>query len=303
MKKNVLFSLVFIAALALALVNCSKPASNLHLPPSQVHFIGNKIQPYAVEVDPAPSHAIQLGVTDVSSEDREITINVTSPTGAAEGTHYTLSTSSSHVISLPAGQTLAEFEVQGIFSAYASGRKDTLIFTFTEPSISPAPFSDTVKLIVRGACFDGDVTEDALNSLLGVYDNSSDDGFGPFGPYTTTIVSITPLTGTTARAVINNVWADGFGNVNFIMDWSDPNNTTIRVENETVVPADAGILNPSFDGLNLVIADHDDPGTTPNNFSVCRNKLYLRYALGVYDPVSGQILGYFPNVGTTIMER
>jgi hypothetical protein len=103
--------------------------------------------------------------------------------------------------------------------------------------------------------------------------------------------------------VINNVWDDGFGNVNFILDWTNPLNTTIKVEAPTITPADAGILNPAYNGMKLVIRDHPNPGTASNKFSVCNQTINMYYQLGVYNPATSTILGYFPNVGTTVMSH
>lgn len=301
MKKNILLFLVILSGLVLSFIQCTKPASNLRIPPALVHFDGDRVQTYSITTNPAPEYGVKVAVTTVSSEARTATYNVTSTTGAVAGTHYNLIGGST--INIPAGQATAEIKVQGVYSAYTSGRKDTLVFTLKEPSLAPASFSDTVKLVLRGPCFDGDITSAELNSLLGAYNNSNDNGFGGWGPYTTTVVSVTQLTATTARAVINNVWDFGFGNVNFILDWTNPNNTTITVESPTITSADAGALNSAYAGLNLVIADHPSPGTASNRFSVCNSRINLRYALGVFDPSSGTILGFFPNVGTTTMQR
>lgn len=301
MKKNAFFFFIIISGLMLSLIQCTKPADNLRIPPALVHFDGDEVQTYSITTNPAPEYAVNVAVTNVSSEDRTFTYNVTSTTGAVPGTHYNLA--GGNTITVPAGQATAQIKIQGIYSAYTTGRKDTLVFTLKEPSLKPASFSDTVKLVLRGPCFDGDISAAELNSLIGPYTRSNDNGFGAWGPYTTTVVSVTQLTATTARAVINNVWDFGFGNVNFILDWTDPNNTNIRVESPTVTSADAGVLNPAYAGLNLVIADHPTPGTASNKFSVCNSRINLRYALGVYDPSSGTILGLFPNVGITTMQR
>lgn len=303
MKKNILFGLIALSGLIIFSIRCTKPASNLHVPPEYAHFIGDELQTYSIEINPAPVYIVQVGLTDVSDKDRTVTFNVTSPTGAVAGTHYTLLTTG-NTITIPAGETIAEIGVQGSFAPYTSGRKDTLIFSLQSPSVSPAPFSDTVKLVLRGPCFDGDITIAELNSLLGAYNNTKDAGdFGTWGPYTATVVSVTQLTPTTARAVINNVWDAGLGNVNFILDWSDPNNTYARVESETITPANAGNLNPAYNGMNIVIADHPGVANTSKKFSVCNGRFSLRYAFGVFDPGSGTVLGYFSNVGMTNLQR
>lgn len=301
MKKNILLIFILFAGFILFFSNCNKPASNLHIPPALAHFIGDRSQVYFITANPAPVHKIKIGVTEVSSQDRTISYKVSSTTGAVQGTHYSL-TSGSTVL-LPGGQSIAEIEIQGVYAPYTSGRKDTLLFTLTEPSISPAEYDDTVKLILRGPCFDGAIGDEELEALKGVYTNCNDAGFVTSGPYPMTIVSVTRLTPTTARAVINNVWDYGLGDVNFILDWTDPNNTTIRVEAPTVTPANPGIFNAAYNGMNLVIRDHTVPGTASNKFSVCNGRLNLRYQFGVYNPTTGAVLGYFGTVATTVMMR
>lgn len=304
MKKNILLSLIVLSGLIFVSIRCTKPASNLYIPPELAHFIGDESQTYSIVVNPAPVYKVQVGLTDVSDKDRTVTFKITSPTGAVAGTHYTLTTTG-NTITIPAGETIAEIGVQGAFAPYnGTGRKDTLVFSLESPSVTPASFSDTVKLVLRGPCFDGDITSVELNSLLGAYNNTRDAGdFGTWGPYTSTVVSVTQLTPTTARAVINNVWDAGFGNVNFILDWTDPNNTYARVESPTVTPANAGNLNPAYNGMNIVIADHPNVPSSSKKFSVCNQRFNLRYAFGVYNPASGSILGYFSNIGMTNMQR
>jgi hypothetical protein len=115
-----------------------------------------------------------------------------------QGTHYTLGTPGSVVI--PAGQSTANIAVHGIYSAYTSGRKDTLIFTLQDPELTPAEFENTVKLVLRGACFEGDVN---LDELLGDY-NKTNETFGtsPYGPYTTSVSSVNQLTPTSGTIVV-----------------------------------------------------------------------------------------------------
>jgi hypothetical protein len=299
------FQLFALLALLLTLTySCSKPASNLEVPPSLAKFIGDEDQSYSIVSDPAPAYTVQVGLTTVADQDRTVTVKVTSSTGATEGTHYSLGgLGSGGTISIPAGEVLGSFTVTGVYDQYISGRKDTLIIALTTPGVEVANFNDTIRLLMRGPCFDGDVTEAELAALVGVYNNSIDAGFGDYGPYPTRVVSITPLTATTARAVINNVWDYGFGDVPFIMDWSDPANTVINVEAPTITPADAGILNSAYDGMNLVIRAAPAASTAANNFSICNSRINLRYQLGVYDPGSGAILGYFGTVATTVMRR
>jgi hypothetical protein len=268
---------------------------------SQAHFNGAKTQQYNITTNPPPAYNIVIGTTDVSDQDRVITFNVTSPSGAVAGTEYTLGITGT-TVTIPAGQATATIPVTGNFNSFNAGQKDTLVFTLKEPSVKVAGFLDTVNLVLRGPCFDGVDINDAANrtATLGDYNNSNDDGFGPYGPYQTKLKSITLLTATTARAVINNVWDFGFGDINFIIDWTTSSNVTINVEGTVVTGADAGVLNPAYNGMNLVIRKHPSAN---GNYSVCTGTHTLRYQLGVYNPATSSILGYFGAIGITVMNR
>ena len=181
----------------------------------------------------------------------------------------------------------------GIFSAYASGRKDTLIFTLQNPDIAPAEFENTVKLVLRGACFEGDVN---LNELLGDYNKTIETlGTGaPYGPYTTSISAVNQLTATTGTIVVENIWDNGWGSITFTLNWSDPNNRTAIVIAQSSGIADAGTLDPSFAGEQVAVRPYaGQPGT----FSVCTNTLTLKMQLGLAG------LGYFQQLYTVNMAR
>lgn len=302
-RYNFIGSVLLLAIMLLA-IRCTKPSSNLVIPPSLAKFMGEDNQSYQVTSDPATPYTIQVGVTAVAQEARSVTVNIGSSTGAVEGTHYTLTgLGAGRSLTIASGEAIAEFQITGVFNQYVSGRKDTLQIWLSEPGIEVAQYLDTIQLVLRGPCFDGDVTEADLNAMVGVYNNCFDAGFDDWGPYTARVVSITPLTATTARAIINNVFDYGFGDVPFIMDWTDPNNTVINVEAPTIVPADAGLLNGAYAGMNFVIRAAPAASTVPNNFSVCNSRLNLRYQLGVYDPATSTLLGFFGTVATTTMRR
>lgn len=302
MNKNKFTGGLLLAAILSLAIGCTKPASNLTVPPSLAKFMGEPEQDYPVDVDPAPPFVVRVGVTGTADEDRTVTINVTSTTGAVAGTHFNVSgLGAGNTLTIPAGEVFAEFSVTGVFSQYAGGRKDTLQIALDGPGMDIASFDDTLKLAMRGPCFDGDINEETLESMLGAYNNSFDAGFEPWGPYTTRVVSITPLTATTARAIINNVFDYSLGDIPFIVDWSDPANVVINVEQPTIVPGDAGLLNPAYDGMSLVIRAPTGSPTASNQFSVCNRRINLRYQFGVYD--GSAILGYFGTVATTQMRR
>src|SRR5690606_6800539 len=117
---------------------------------------------------PTVTYKVPVGVTTVSASDRTVTVDISSPTGAVEGQHYTVD---SKTVTIPAGKTVDSITVQGDYASYLSGRKDTLIFTIVEPGVKPSDYNSTFTLLMRGPCFASDINTD-LNSLLGTYANT-----------------------------------------------------------------------------------------------------------------------------------
>ncbi len=292
-KKNnmkIVSSITCLAFIVLTVLVASCEKTEITIAPSQAHFVGDEIQIYSIETDPAPVYNVVVGATNVADQDRTVTYTITSPTGAVAGTHYSVATPGSVVI--PAGQSTANIAFQGVYSAYSSGRKDTLIITLQDPELTPAEFENTVKLVLRGACFEGDVD---LNSLLGDYKKTNETfGTSPYGPYTTSISSVNQLTPTSGTIVVENIFDFGWGPITFTLDWSDPNNRTAVVIAQSSGIADAETLDPSFAGEEVAVRPFaGQPGT----FSVCKNTLTLKMQLGVAG------LGYFPSLYTVNMAR
>lgn len=259
---------------------------------AQVHFIGAKFQNYQMTVNPAPVYKVNLGTTDVSSSARTVTVKVTSPTGAVAGTHYTIA--GGGTVTIPAGQATASIDVQGVYSQYTSGRKDTLVFTLAQPDITPAKFTDTVKLVLRGPCFEGDVT---LPAFAGNWVANETFGTSAYGPYACTIPlgSITSLTPTTGTVTVTNIWDNGWGPITFTLDWTDPVNRTATVVSQNAIPgSNAGDMNPAYAGQTVAVRPFaGQPGT----FSACNSTFTLRMQLGVTG------VGYFTALYTVNLTR
>jgi hypothetical protein len=284
-------SISFLALAVLTIVAISCKKTGITIAPPQAHFVGDANQTYSILVDPAPAYNVVVGTTNVASADRKVSYTVTSPTGAVAGTHYTLGTPGT--ITIPAGQSTANIDVHGIYSAYAtSGRKDTLIFTLTDPEVTPAEFQNTVKLLLRGPCFEGDVD---LNAFLGDYDKTTETfGTSAYGPYTTSISSFTQLTPTSGTIKVENIFDFGWSPITFTLDWTDPANRTVTVVSQSGGIADAGTLDPSFAGEEVQVRPFaGQPGT----FSACTGRLTLKMQLGVAG------LGYFGSLYTVNMVR
>ena len=223
------FFIAFIFAIFI-LSSCDKTKLyDYEYPASEAHFIGAKNQSYQILSATQPAYKIDLGTTDVVNADREISYKVTSPSGAVGGTNYNIATgNSTGKIVIPAGQSTGNISVQGIFAPYnATGRKDTLIFIITQPSIKSSIFSDTVKLALRGSCFEGDIV---LSELLGNYANTREVfGTSPYGPYLTKITSAVSTGVKTGRITVTNIWDNGWGPLQFDLDRNDPLNTSAIV--------------------------------------------------------------------------
>ena len=287
-------SIGLLVVLGCLFIGCKKD-NVLVVAPAQAHFVGAKSQSYSILTNPATPYKITVGTTDVSTSDRTITFKVSSTTGAVSGTHYTLSGVSGNTVVIPAGKATADITVQGIFAPYnGTGRKDLLEFVLSSPSVDPAKFSDTVRLQLRGPCFEGDVT---LTDLLGDYTNTIEVfATNPaYGPYTTTVASVTQLTPTTGSIVINNIWNNGWSPITFNLDWTNPANRTATVVTQTAIGgSNGGDLNPAYDGITMQIRPF--AGQT-GTFSACSNTFTLKTQLGVTG------LGFFPGLYTVTMKR
>src|SRR4051812_32030589 len=109
--------LSFFAAVFL-LVSCDKTKPyDVVIPPSQVHFIGERTQIYATNQDPVPVYNVIVGTTDVSDVDRLATFHITSTSGATEGEHYTLP--EGNTITIKADSVFGYIPLQAIAAAYS----------------------------------------------------------------------------------------------------------------------------------------------------------------------------------------
>lgn len=288
MKKNTSFRLL-VAALGVAtmMVSCKKQETTI--PPAQVHFTGAASQSYAVRAAGVAPYTIQIGTTDVASTDRTVGIKVTSRTAVA-GTQYTVS---ANTVTIPAGQAIGSFNIQGIFAGYPAGRLDTLVITLTEPSITPAKFMDTIRLAIGDICVEG--VGFTLNSIIGNYARTTETyGTSPYGPYNTSISSATSTGATTARIVVNNIWDSGWGPISFDLNWGVTPLTATVVTQAVITGSNAGDLNSAYAGQTMQVRPF---AGSPGTFSTCNNTFTLRMQLGVTN------VGYFGSLYTVNMAR
>jgi len=288
------------ATLLLASCDRTKPYT-IEVPPAEAHFVGKLNQTYTVQDNATSQYKLSLGTTNISSSDRTISYKVTPITSIAPGTGYTIATgNTTGTITVPAGQALAEIIIKAPFAAYATdpNRKDTLMFTLSEPSVKVAGFQDTVYLTLRGQCLESNVV---VAELLGDYDNTSEDLDGSaYGPYQTKITSAVATSPTTATIVVENIFDAGWAPITFTLDWSDPNNRTVTQDIQTNIGLGSTLVGAASPYANWQV--QVGPGTASGTFSACDQSLELNIGLGVLDPATGQG-GFFNAEYIVTMQR
>ncbi len=278
MKSLNRITLLAIIAFGFALVGCDKTKPyDIAVAPPEAHFVGGKTQNYSAADDPTPVFNVVVGTTDVAKVDRVVTYKVTSPSGAVGGTQYSISTgNTSGAVTIKAGEATANIPVQAVYSAFANGERDTLVFTIEQPSMKPAGFLDTVIVAIRGACFEGDVT---LTEFLGAYANTNEDFGGAYGPYTTTISNVSQAPGaTTGSVTVTNIWDNGWSPIVFDLDWTDPANRIVSLMQQDNI-ADGGTVNPAYAGQGTVTVTNPSAVSFPGvrgTFSICNQTLVLK---------------------------
>lgn len=269
---------VFIAAIV---AGCKKDTS-VKTPPEIAHFTNQTGGTYFITAQ-GVTWKVPVGFTTVSNVDRTISVTVTSPTGAVQGTDYTLSRSK---VTIPAGKAVDSITVTGNYSKYQAGKKDTLIFHIQDAKGANADdYNSVYKLFMRGPCFDGDV--DNINVIAGSFTKTFENG--SYGPYTTTITGITMTSATTATGKIDNLY-DSFGPLTINFDWTDPTNTKAEIPLQNT-------------GVNYAAGQPFYVRTKPgqaNKFSVCKNR--ISFILDVLVNISGSLY-YYDNGVVYTMDR
>jgi hypothetical protein len=229
---------IYLLLLVAAVVaSCKK--NEMMIPPNAAEFLTKvTTDTYYIQNTPASVYKIPIGVTTVATQDRTINYTITSPTGATEGTHYSIANSGSIVI--PAGQAVDTIVVRGLFAGYNTPRKDTLVFRITGGDFEPFAGASEFKLALLKYC---DVVP---TDLVGNYTRSTDFYNGnpsARANYTASISNWTPVTATSATVVIKNMGAtsdNGWGpfaatdgsitpGITATLDWADPANFTVTI--------------------------------------------------------------------------
>jgi hypothetical protein len=148
-NKIILFSISGLLTLSCSLImpGCKKPG--LTTPNQEVASFSKTSDSYLITNSSTSVYKIAVGLTAIPNADRKITFTVSSPSGAVNGQQYTLG---STTITIPAGKTVDSIAVKGLFSGYASGRKDTLIFKITGGDVKSMSGSDQFTLYLQKVC-------------------------------------------------------------------------------------------------------------------------------------------------------
>lgn len=275
---------------AVMLISCKK--NNLVIdqditPPAFVKFNtilpGDTTYSYYITSN-SPPVVLPVGVTTVSNQARTIQVTYTS-SGAVQGTQF----SAPSTITIPAGEAITNLAIQGLFAGYTSSTKiDTLIITVGGGDVPSSDYRSKYTLIMRKYC---DVVVD---DFLGDYDNTTElFGTSAYGPYTTSISSVTPVNATKANIVVENIYDYGWGPITFELDWTDPANfkATVIAQNSGI--ANAGTLGAAYAGEQVAVRPSAQAGT----FSSCEGTLILRMQIGVAG------LGFFSDLYQLTMKR
>jgi hypothetical protein len=216
---------------------------------------------YFITNDPNSVFKIPIGISTASNADRVLTFSVSSSSGAVSGQEYTLPDSTS--ITIPAGTVVDSIPVKGIYSAYASGRLDTLIFTITGGDVTTLLTNNTYTLTMQQYC---DVV---LNDLKGDYNNCFDNQAGspPSGPYQITFSSFVSTGPTTATATMVDLWGVGT-TLTLNLDWTVPGNF------KTIIPQQLLYVDSYY---GPVTASPAGTGT----FSSCSDTFTISYSISV----------------------
>ena len=245
------------------------------------HFVSPaKYVSYFVRNVTTDSFSVQIGTSDVSSLDRTVGFNISSPSGAVSGTNYTItSPASGNNIIIKAGTAITAIKLHGNFASYSSGRKDTLVFTLARPSIDIAKFSDTVKVILQRYC--DVVPASFVNKYTKCFDIQ--DGAVVWGPYNIKITtSVFTSTGaTTGYVMMANFFDVGGPEIKVKLDWTNPANFTTT------------IVDPQFLYKDPTYGDATISGVGTGSFSSCDNTFKISYKVTV-------AAGSFGNFTTTL---
>lgn len=293
MKKYSHLLLAVFAIGMITFVQSCKKTDKVSPPPELAHFTNLSFGTYMI-TGPTVVYKIPVGITTVSSEPRTINIAVTSSTGAVEGTHYTLNTKS---LVIPAGSALDSITIQGVFSQYQSGRKDTLQIRLIEPGAKPSEYNNTFTLAMRGPCFEGEINADYATVLPGsytmletAYNATGTVAYSNAGPYTSVVKNVTRTSPTTVEITVTSIFGIAAWEAKFTLDHSDLTNRRVNTTSQRLGSGSAI-------GLAAYDIYVEPPSPTQNlpangDFTFCQNMINLKFRIGARNPTTGVLAGY-----------
>ena len=288
MNMKSLLSLVSCFILAAMFITGCKKGDTVVTPPQEAHFLFQSTGTYQV-LSPTTTYKLPVGLTVTAKSDVVVNFDISSPTGAVAGTHYNLLKNN---VTIPAGKAIDTLFIQGVFSQYTAGRKDTLVIKIrATDKTSGLSNNSTFTLFMRGPCSE---TEMVLTEMIGAYPNTRElFGTSAYGPYRTTISAVRQITATTGEITVTNIYDAGWNPIKFILDWTDPNNRTVTLVQQSGF-GNAGTLSSAYAGRDVSVRPISGQAGT---FSYCNKTLVLRMQLGVTG------LGFFSSLYQVTMAR
>jgi hypothetical protein len=180
---------------------------------------------YFIENSATSEYKIPVGFTTVSNADRTIQFSYKS-FKAVQGTQYTAPAS----MTIKAGQALDTLRIKGLFAGYATpGRKDTVVIKISGGSAPAFSGKDSVVLYLQKYC---PVVQADITGLFNNTREYTSAGAFSYGPYTTAVSNFTSTGTTTATVQFENLYDDGWNNINATLDWTNPANFTVTIASQ-----------------------------------------------------------------------
>jgi hypothetical protein len=286
MKQKLLILLLGTITLILGLVSCKKK-TEAAMPPanSELAFDNAPKNFFVLSTSPGDVFKIPVGITTPLDHPVTVQFSYTSATAIA-GTHYSAPAS----ITIPAGKVIDTLQLKGFFSNIPAGVAHNLTVKISGGDLPALVGKDSVLVTLRRYC------NVVLSSLLGAYPNTNEFFGSPYGPYSTSVLTATPVSGSSTKATVTiaNIYDAGWNPITFELDWTDPANFKATVVSQSSGIGDAGTLNPAYTGMQVAVRPFAGQQGT---FDMCNQVLTLRLQLGVAG------LGWFSGLYTVTMKR
>jgi hypothetical protein len=162
---------------------------------------------------------IPVGFTNISSKNREIKFEFSSKKAVRDKDYK----SSSSII-IPAGKVTDSLQFTGLYSAYPIGKKDTIKIKIL--GARTLDRRDSFEIVLERYC---DVN---ISDLIGEFANTREfrsNGNPSYGPYSTFVDNLVATGSTSAEGFFVNLYDEGWNDIKFTMDWSDPANFIISI--------------------------------------------------------------------------